>query len=160
MLNLYLPYTSKFDNETGTHCLTGKDAQGLAFGVGAGRTLEESCSALRAWILEVLVSHADAGEDHFDDLRMEPPRRGAYLIFDSMDLVPIRLRLQRAHKRLLQEDMACRMGTSRQNYAKLERPGTNLTLKTITQLERVLGVELLALPTLVPRKAQARRVKT
>lgn len=159
MLNLYLPYTSKFDPETDTHCLTGKDARGLAFGVGAGRTVEESCRALRAWVLEVLVSHADTGEDHFADLCMEPPRWGAFLTFDSMDLVPIRLRLQRAHKRLLQEDMASRMGTSRQNYAKLERPGTNLTLKTITQLERALGADLLALSTLAPRKAQARRVK-
>ena len=159
MQSLYLGYSKQFDPESGTWCLSGTDTAGEWFGVGSGRTMVECERRLRDWILEVLESHAAEGEDHFGDLRAEPPE-GDHVVFDPVELMPIRLKLARAKAGLRQSDMAARLGITQQAYAKLERPGANPTLRTIYQTERVLGAELLLVnvgKTEVKRKAKSRR---
>ena len=59
-------------------------------------------------------------------------------------LVTVQLKLARSQAKLRQADMADRLGITQQAYAKLERPGANLTLHTLIQLERVLGRELVS----------------
>ena len=142
MRALYLPFESEFDPKTRTYCLSGKDREGQLFGVGAGPTVEECEEALRAYVLEVLDSHAADGEDHLGDLHVRAPE-GSHLVFDPTELLPIRLKLARARARLRQADMAARLGITQQAYAKLERPGANPTLRTILQAEEALGEELL-----------------
>jgi transcriptional regulator with XRE-family HTH domain len=53
------------------------------------------------------------------------------------------LKLARAQANLRQADMARRLGITQQTYARMERPGSNLTLVTLSQIERALGKELL-----------------
>jgi transcriptional regulator with XRE-family HTH domain len=64
-----------------------------------------------------------------------------------VDLVPIRMRMIRAQKHLSQADVAKTLGLTQQAYAKLERPGANLQLRTIQQVEGALDAELLELPS-------------
>lgn len=142
MQTLYLPYTSQFDDETRTYCLTGRDRLGADFGVGAGPTIEACEATLRDHVLEVLEGHAGEGEDRLGDLHRDRPE-GTYLAFTPADLFPIRLRLARARAKLRQSDMAERLGISQQAYAKLERPGANPTLRTLLQAEQALGAPLL-----------------
>jgi transcriptional regulator with XRE-family HTH domain len=62
-----------------------------------------------------------------------------------VDSVPIRMRMIRAQKHLSQADVAKTLGLTQQAYAKLERPGANLQLRTIQQVEGALDAELLQL---------------
>jgi len=159
MQSLYLGYTKRFDPESSTWCFSGIDIAGDGFGVGSGRTMAECEGRLRDWILEVLESHADDGEDHFGDLHTEPPK-GDHVVFDPVELMPIRLKLARARAGLRQSDMAARLGITQQAYAKLERPGANPTLRTIYQTELVLGADLLVVnsgTTAGKRKKRIRR---
>ena len=159
MKTLYLPYSTEFDDETRTFCIVGRDSHGDDFGVGADATIEGCERAMRDFVLEVLDVQAMQGLDHFGDLHAEPPK-GDHVVFDPVELMPIRLKLARAKAGLRQSDMAARLGITQQAYAKLERPGANPTLRTIYQTERVLGAELLLVnvgKTEVKRKAKSRR---
>ena len=84
------------------------------------------------------------GKDHLGDLVAIPPR-GPHVTFMPVDLVPIRMRMIRAQKHLSQADVAKTLGLTQQAYAKLERPGANLQLRTIQQVEDALEAELLQL---------------
>jgi transcriptional regulator with XRE-family HTH domain len=66
-------------------------------------------------------------------------------MFTPLELIPIRLRLLRARHGLSQAQVADRLAMTQQAYAKLERPGANLQLKTIQQVESALNEELLQL---------------
>lgn len=161
MKSLYLPYTTEFDQETRTYCIVGQDSCGKEFGVGAGGTMELCERRLRDWILEVLDVQAAHGLDNFGDLHDAPPL-GEHVVFDPVELLPIRLKLARVVAGLRQADMASRLGITQQAYAKLERPGANPTLRTILQTERVLGQDLLLDAQAKPksRKVKSLRSKT
>jgi DNA-binding XRE family transcriptional regulator len=159
MRSLYLGYSKQYDPETSTWCISGVDATGSLFGVGAGRTEAECEQRLRDYVLDVLDSHANAGEDHFGDLVTKPPR-GSYIEFNPVDLFPSRLKLARARAGLRQADMAARLGITQQGYAKLERMGANPTLRTVLQAERVLGLDLLSLNIVSPPKRKKRSLRS
>jgi len=144
MKALYLPYRKRFLQDESSWGLLGKDSHGADFGVGVGLVIELAEQKLREWVLDSLLAAADDGEDRLDDLVAMAPR-GSHLTFMPVDLVPIRLRLIRAHKHLTQAEVATKMGLTQQGYAKLERPGANLQLRTIQQVERALDEELLQL---------------
>jgi transcriptional regulator with XRE-family HTH domain len=99
---------------------------------------------LREWVLDSLLAAAADGEDRLGDLVAIPPR-GSHITFMSVDLVPIRMRLIRARQHLSQADVAKKLGLTQQAYAKLERPGANLQLRTIQLVESALDAELLQL---------------
>ena len=141
MKSRYLPYEKTFDDETSIWCLVGRDVRGEDFGVGAGESMEMAEQRLRAWILDSLLASAGDGEDRSADLgEIGSPQA---LVFTPLDLVPIALRALRARHGLSQAQVAERLGMSQQAYAKLERPGANLQLRTIQQVERALDDELL-----------------
>jgi transcriptional regulator with XRE-family HTH domain len=144
MRALHLPYRKRFTREDSTWGLIGKDSRGADFGVGVGPAVEVAEQRLRDWVIDSLLAAAADAEDRFGDLVAIPPR-GSHISFMPVDLVPIRMRLIRAQKHLSQADVAKKLGLTQQGYAKLERPGANLQLRTIQQVEGALDAELLQL---------------
>lgn len=142
MHSRYLPYILTQDRDTQTWCAEGQDARGELFGVGAGQTPHAAQVALRAYVVESLLGAAADGDDLTPDL-LDAPAPGECLILTPQELLPIRLRLERARQHLRQSDMAARLGLTQQAYQKLETPGVNSTLATILRLEQALGVALL-----------------
>jgi DNA-binding XRE family transcriptional regulator len=144
MKALYLPYRKRFVRDDSSWGLVGKDSRGADFGVGVGPAVEVAEQRLRQWVMDSLLAAAADGKDHLGDLVAIPPR-GSHVTFMPVDLVPIRMRMIRAQRRLSQADVAKRLGLTQQAYAKLERPGANLQLRTIQQVEDALDAELLQL---------------
>ena len=143
MQSLYLPYRMERDEETQSLCLIGQDRAGKDWGVGAGATFKEAERWLRAWIVDCLDAAAQDGDDLTGDLAIGPGK-GDALLFSPLELMPTHLKLARGKAKLRQTDLADRLGITQQAYARLERPGANITLRTLIQLERVLGRELVA----------------
>lgn len=144
MKALYLPYRKRHIQEDSSWGLVGKDSHGADFGVGVGPAVEIAEQRLREWVVDSLIAAAGDGEDRLGDLAATPPR-GSHVTLMPVDLVPIRMRLIRAQKHLSQADVAKKLGLTQQAYAKLERPGANLQLRTIQQVEGALDAELLQL---------------
>lgn len=144
MKPLFLPYVERYDRSTGTHVLVGRDVRGKDFGVGAGPTREVAEQRLGDWVLDSLLAAAADGQDGSADL-VHVRRDRPAVKFTALELVPIRLRLLRARRGLTQSQVADRLGMTQQAYAKLERPGANLQLRTILQVEGALQQELLQL---------------
>jgi len=138
----YLPMKVSHDAATHTWCAEGEDVHGQLFGVGAGSSPQAAATALRAYILESLLGAASDGDDLTSDLPELKPE-GECLAFSPHELLPVRLRCQRARQQLRQADVAERLGLTQQAYRKLETPGANPTLATILRLEQALGVTLL-----------------
>lgn len=144
MYTLYLPYETSFDEDNRTYCCTGLDRRGKVFGAGSGETLALAAGRLRECVLESLLADASDGNDFtFDLLRL--PRGGDFVQFSPQDLLPIRIRLARALRRLKQAEVAERMGITQQAYARLERAGANPTVGMIARLESALQQEILQL---------------
>ena len=108
--------------------------------------LEAAERELVSLVWAVMEDQAQDGKDPFSELLEAPPTSGAHVSFLPSELVSIHLKLARAQANLRHADMAERMGITQQAYAKLERPGAILTLRTLILLERVLGRELVAWP--------------
>jgi DNA-binding XRE family transcriptional regulator len=144
MKPLFLPYVEKLDKPNSTWVLVGRDARRRDFGVGAGPTREVAQARLRDWILDSMLAAAADGQDLSKDLVSVSRGRPA-VMFTPLELIPIRLRLLRARHGLSQAQVADRLRMTQQAYAKLERPGANLQLKTIQQVETALNEELLQL---------------
>jgi DNA-binding XRE family transcriptional regulator len=144
MKALHLPYRKRVIQDDSSWGLIGKDSRGADFGVGVGPAVEDAEQRLHEWVIDSLLAAAGDGEDRLGDLVAIPPR-GSHITFTSVDLVPIRMRLIRAQKHLSQADVAKKLGLTQQAYAKLERPGANLQLRTIQLVEGALGAELLQL---------------
>jgi DNA-binding XRE family transcriptional regulator len=142
MKSLYIPYEKAFDDETSTWTLTGKDSHGRDYGVAAGRSVEQAEERLKDWVLDSLAASADDGDDRTGDLTATAPESAAVALM-PLDVLPILIRLSRARRHLTQADMAERLGISQQAYSKYERPGANLGLKTVQQVERAIDEELL-----------------
>lgn len=144
MRTLYLSVDKVFDEETSTWTLVGKDTKGEDFGVAAGDTLDAAERRLRDWVLDSLIASAADGDDRIGDLTAnEPALKGGFLAFTPLDLIPIKMRAIRAKHHLSQSDVAERLGISQQAYGKLERPGANLQLRTIQQVERAVDEPIL-----------------
>jgi DNA-binding XRE family transcriptional regulator len=143
MRTLYLPYQREFDQETSTWTVTGRDSEGQDYGVAAGESIELAEERLKDWVLDSLLASAGDGEDRLGDLVADDP--GGAIAFTAVDLVPIRVRLLRTRHGLSQAQMAERLGVSQQAFAKLERPGANLQLRTIQQVESAVEEDLLEL---------------
>lgn len=109
--------------------------------MGSGSSRELAEHRLREWVLDSLLASAADGHDGTTDLATAPPKRTA-LELTPVELIPIRLRLLRVGQGLSQLDVASRLGITQQGYAKLERPGANLQLRTIMSVEAVLEREL------------------
>lgn len=143
MKSMYIPYEKVFDDETSTWTVTGKASDGSDFGVAAGRSLEQAEDRLRRWVLDSLAAAADDSEDLLGDLSQAPPDGVPVVALMPIDLLPIHIRLSRARHHLTQTDVAERLGISQQAYSKYERPGANLGVKTLTQVERAIEEDLL-----------------
>jgi DNA-binding XRE family transcriptional regulator len=141
MYNLYLPYEVTFDPDSETYCCTGEDRHGKTFGVGSGATRETAAQRLRETVFEYLATDSADGNDYTPTL-FRTPKGEYFLEFTSRDLLPIRIRLARATRRLKQAEVAERMGISQQAYSKLERAGANPTLGLIARLESALQQEI------------------
>ena len=141
MKSLYVPYEKAFDDETSTWTLVGKDSQGEDFGVAAAGELEEAEERLRDWVLDSLAAAADDAEDQTSDLSSHTDGPAVSLM--PLDLLPIYMRLHRAKRHMSQAEVAEKLGISQQAYSKYEKPGANLELKTIQQVERAIDEELL-----------------
>jgi DNA-binding XRE family transcriptional regulator len=142
MRTAFLPYVETLDPTSGDHVLVGRVGDGAEYGVGSAPTREGAASRLRAWVLDSLMAAAGDGQDGTDALLTYQPQ-GPALEFSATDLVPIRIRLLRARQKLSQAQVAVRLGMSQQGYAKLERPGANLQLRTVLMVEAALDDELL-----------------
>jgi len=144
MKTLFAPYRLEKDEETGMPVLSALAKDGAVLAVVSEPTLEGSEAELVSLVMAVLDSQAQDGKDPLPDLLEAPPKKGGYVAFLPSQLLTVHLKLARAQAKLRQADMADRLGITQQAYAKLERPGANLTLHTLIQLERVLGRELVA----------------
>jgi DNA-binding XRE family transcriptional regulator len=144
MKALFAPYTLEHDSETGIPVLSAQARDGSVMAVVSEPTLEAAEAELVSLVMAVLDAQAQDGNDPFPDLLEVAPEQGGYVAFLPSQLVAVHLKLARAQAKLRQADMADRLGITQQAYAKLERPGANITLRTLIQLERVLGRELVA----------------
>ena len=144
MRALYLPYRKHHTQMDSSWGLVGKDSRGADFAVGVGPAVEVAERRLPEWVIDSPIAAAGDGEDRLGDLLASQPR-GAHIAFTPVDLVPIRMRLIRARKHLSQADVAKKLGLTQQAYAKLERPGAKLQLRTIQLVEKALDADLLEL---------------
>jgi DNA-binding XRE family transcriptional regulator len=144
MHNLYLPYEVSFDIESQTYCCTGLDREEEIFGTGSGATVELARQRFREAVFESLLSDASDGNDNTSSL-YRTLKGDPCLVLSAVELLPIRIRLARAARRLKQAEVAERMGISQQAYSKLERVGTNPTLALLSRLEIALQQEILQL---------------
>lgn len=144
MRSLYLPYQAILDDESGSWCATGLDRSRVDFGVGWGPTAADAEERLKDWVLDSLLASAGDGEDRMNDLVDAPPD-GPAVEFGMVDLMPIRLRLLRARRGYTQAEIGTRLGLTQQAYAKLERPGSNLQLRTLELVQGVLEADPLSL---------------
>jgi DNA-binding XRE family transcriptional regulator len=144
MKPLFLPYEDRRDPSTADYVLVGRDRRGKEFGVGSGSSREVAEQRLREWVLDSLLASAADGHDGTSDLATVAPKRMA-IELTPLELIPIRLRLLRVGQGLSQLEVASRLGMTQQGYAKLERPGANLQLRTVMSVEAVLERELLQL---------------
>ena len=144
MKTLFAPYSLEYDVETRMPVLCALARDGGVMAVVSEPTLEAAETELVALVMAVLDAQAQDGTDPFQDLLEAAPKEGGYVAFLPSQLVTIHLKLARSQAKLRQSDMADRLGITQQAYAKLERPGANITLRTLIQLERVLGRELVA----------------
>ena len=158
MSTRYLPYEKTFDVENSIWGVEGRDTHGAEFGVGVGKTLDIARDRLRSWVGDSLsTSEAEWGAA-LGDLHKVEPAGGDFITFTLVDLLPIRLRHLRASQDLSQAQVGERLGMSQQAYAKFERPGANLELKTLVQLERALQSQLLEFAYTTRRARPVRRV--
>ena len=144
MYNLYLPYEVSFDSESQTYCCTGLDREEAIFGTGSDATLELAKERLREAVLESLLTDASDGNDYTASL-YRTLKGDQCLTLTAVELLPIRIRLARAARRLKQSEVAERMGISQQAYSKLERSGANPTFSMLSRLESALQQEILQL---------------
>jgi DNA-binding XRE family transcriptional regulator len=143
MTSTFLPFERVFDEETSTWCLTGRDQSGDDVGVGAAPDPDKAAARLRDWVLDSLLAAAGDGENRPGDLLQDCPDDRDCLVFGPPDLIPVMIRLLGARRGWRQAQVADRLGISQQAYAKLERPGTNLGLKTLVRVERACEAPLL-----------------
>jgi DNA-binding XRE family transcriptional regulator len=144
MRTLFAPYNLEYDEETQMPVLSALAADGAVLAVTSEPTIEAAEAELVSLVMAVLDAQAQDGKDPFPDLLEAPPQKGGYVAFLPSQLLTVHLKLARSQAKLRQADMADRLGITQQAYAKLEKPGANLTLHTLIQLERVLGRELVA----------------
>ena len=133
-----------FDEDSRTHCCTGRDRRGKIFGVGSGSTLALAEQRLKEAVFEALLADAANGNDHTCDL-FRTPQGDSFCQLKAQDLLPIRIRLARSFRHLKQAEVAERMGITQQAYARLERSGSNPTFALLARLELALQEELLQL---------------
>ena len=144
MRTLFVPFEKQFDTESSLWCLTGQDSGGQDFGVAVGANPEAAAQKLREWVLDSLSAAADDGDDRLGDLMAETAVTGRTAIsFSPLELIPIRIRLARAKRHLTQAQLADRLGITQQAYGKLEKPGANLQIRTIQQVEQAVEADLL-----------------
>jgi DNA-binding XRE family transcriptional regulator/predicted RNase H-like HicB family nuclease len=106
-----------------------------------GDDLEHAKAMAREALTGVLLSMLDNGvrvprppAAEGDDVHWIEP--------DSEVLAPLLLRWAREDAGLTQTDLADRLGMSYQAIQKLERPGANPTIKTLSRVSRALGRRL------------------
>lgn len=139
---IFIPYSTESDPETGFQVLSALDQQGNALAIVSEPTLERAEKELAGLMVALLEAEASKGRDRFPEFP-DQATSSPSLRLSPTQIVPIRLRLARSKANLRQADMASRLGISQQTYAKLERPGANPTLQTLSLVEGVLGKDLL-----------------
>lgn len=144
MQSLFLPFETSFDDASQSYCCVGVDRFGKPFGAGSGATVEEAVARLREALFDSLLADAADGNDSSFSL-FRSQQGDACLPLSVCDLLPVRIRLARAARRLNQGEVAARMGISQQAYSRLERPGSNPTIGMLARLEDALQQELLTL---------------
>ena len=142
MKGTYIPYLAELDPESQFHVLSALDSQGKVIAVVSESSIEAAESELIKLLLHLLGAEASKGHNRlveFPDFAPEGPS----IALTPAQVVSIRLKFARAQANLRQSDMACLLGITQQTYAKMERPGSNLTLRTLAEIERALGRDLL-----------------
>jgi antitoxin HicB len=132
-----MQYIAKLSREGGRWLIDFPDCPGCqTFGDTKEEALAMAADALEGW-LETHLEHGDV-----------PPRprarRGGVAINVPGGLdVAIQLRWLRDELGLSQAELARRVGVSQQQIAKLERPTSNPTIRTLIELTEKLGSRVL-----------------
>lgn len=142
MKSIFIPYSTEVDPETRFQVLSALDLKGNVLAVVSEPTRERAERELAGLVLALFEAEAAKGRDRFPEFPDREPSSSSIRLSPTQ-IVPIRLRLARSRANLRQADMANKLGISQQTYAKLERPGANPTLKTLSMVEGVLGKDLL-----------------
>ncbi len=137
-------YTAKLKRE-GKHWLVEfPDAPGCqTFGDSKDAALAAAREALEGW----LEAHLVDGEAPPKPRKRVGPT-AVPIPVDPRVWVAVQIRWARADKKMSQAELARRTGVRQQQIAKIERPGANLTLATVSKiakaLDRSVAVELSA----------------
>jgi antitoxin HicB len=132
-----MQYVAKLTREANRWLVAFPDCPGCqTFGDTREEALSMAAEALEGW-LETHLEHGDV-----------PPRprarRGGVPVDVRAGLdVAIQLRWLRDDLGLSQAEIAKRVGVSQQQIAKLERPASNPTLRTLVELTQKLGSRIL-----------------
>lgn len=134
-----IQYPARFEeNEDGRFSVFFPDLKGCkTSGNDLREALRNAKKALSVWL-----------EEHFERKGNLPPvsdlkGEDIHWIRPDPDVeVPILLRRFREEARITQEEVAKRLGVFYTSYKRLERPGTNITIKTLNKVAAVLGYGL------------------
>jgi antitoxin HicB len=132
-----MQYIARLTQEGGRWLIDFPDCPGCqTFGDTREEALAMAAEALEGW-LETHLEHGDV------PLRPRARRSGVAIDVPSGLDVAIQLRWLRDDLGLSQAELARRVGVSQQQIAKLEKPTSNPTIRTLVELTEKLGSRVL-----------------
>lgn len=137
---MMIEYPVRFDPEDGGFVVQGLPP--LTGVITEGDALDEAKAMARealTGVLEVMLDHGEPiprPPEHFEE-------RGVYWISpDAHVITAILLRFAREDAHLTQAELASRLGVTYQAVQRLERSGSNPSVKTLAKVAKALGREL------------------
>ena len=132
--SVVLAYSAKVRKDGGRYLVTFRDLKN-AFAEGA--TLEEAVFNARQALDGVLASMLDHGLDIPVPTK---PRRGEYEVPVGLAIsAPLSLYLMRKRMNLTMAQVAEALGVTYQRYQSIEKPGANITAKTLQAAAAAMG---------------------
>ncbi|MGH8402177.1 MAG: helix-turn-helix domain-containing protein [Gammaproteobacteria bacterium] len=150
--SVVLAYSAKVRKDHDRYLVTFRDLKNL---FAEGATLEESVFNARQALDGVLASMLDHGLDIPVPTK---PRKGEYEIPVGLAIsAPLSLYLIRKRMNLTMAQVAAALGVTYQRYQSIEKPGANITAKTLQAAAAAMGavVELKIKPVRALKAANA-----
>lgn len=153
--SVVLAYGAKVKKSGSGYLVTLRDLDNV---FAEGATVEEAIFNAREALDGVLASMLDHGLDIPVPSRT---RKGEYEIPIGLSIsAPLSLYLLRKQMQLTMAEVAAALGVSYQRYQSIEKPGANITAKTLQSAAAAMGavVELKIKPVRSPKSARGSRV--
>lgn len=132
--SVVLAYSAKVGKSRDRYLVTFRDLKNV---FAAGATLEEAVFNARQALDGVLASMLDHG---LDIPVPTVPRRGEYEVPVGLAIsAPLSLYLMRKRMNLTMSQVAAALGVTYQRYQSIEKPGANITARTLQAAAAAMG---------------------